>query len=501
MLKSRFLPLLAVLSFSAFADVSFDEKKNRVEFLEELAETAPAMNIDAYRRELQYEKQNLPLEKRAEFEANNLSQKIQRQVFLAYETALESKTPEEASEEVKRAIEKDLNLISPDLQDELRELSLTALENARKGITYTEVDLTDVETAMLKGVKDRSSYLNEEGEELPRYAMAMETYNPEAPAANKNRDAERKNYVSKAQLIESLVSDRESARWVSTSNMTVKGDVITKAESRISAQLKVEFLGVEVEAGPVITFTREFDTSVTLNAEGINPLILPDGNLDFLKRDKFGRAIVSGGKHQKRFVNFTCDAALKFESEYAGAGGFSVAGVGAGVVVARTYSNAVTITSRRIVAPEYIDNKSVTIRYLSQLCHNDFLRAKITNTMDVAGSLNLMMRNTIAGLRFSHPKTKCITDNHCSKWLRSQISTLRSGNVARCVEESREKFRACEIRGLRGQNCAVFDSKGQRLSEGKNEFTCDKGLRCVKVQEEGWLKGWSFYQYAKGKCM
>lgn len=508
MLKSRYFPLLAVLSFStmvaygpAFADVSFDEKKNRIEYLEELAEAAPAMNIDAFRRELQYEKQNLPLEKRAEKEANNLSQQIQRQVFLSYEAALAKKSSSEAYEEVKRAIDKDLALISPELQDELRELSYTALENAQKGITNTVVDLSAVESVMLKDVMYRSAFLNEEAEDLPMYSMAIETYDPEAPSVNKNKDAERKSYSKKSEILQSLVSDRESARWVSTSNQTIKSDVITKAETSIKMQLKVQFLGVDVEAGPVIAFSREFDTSVTINAEGLNPIILPDGNFDYMKRDQFGRVSTSGGKQQKRFVNFTCNADLKFESEYVGGGGFSVVGVGGGVAVGKKYSNTMSLSSRRLVVPEYVENQSVTMRYLSQLCHHDFLRTKVTNNMTVADSLNMMMRNTISGLRFSHPKTKCITDNHCAKWFNAQAPALRVNNVARCVEDNRDKFRTCEIRGRKEQSCSVFDSKGQRISEGKNEYTCDAGLRCMQVQGDGWLKGWSLYQYAKGKCV
>lgn len=501
MLKSRCIPLLALLSFSALADVSFEEKKNRVEYLEELAQVAPAMNIDAFRRELQYEKQNLPLEKRAEKEANDLSQKIQRQVFTSYEAALEKKSPEEAFEEVKNAIEKDLELIAPDLQDELRELSYTALLNAQKGITNTEVDLTQVERFMMKGVTDRSAFLNEEAETLPAYSMAGDPNATQPSTASKSKNAERKNYSKKSELIDSLVSDQENARWLSTSFQTIKSEVVTKAESNVSVQLKVQFLGVDVQAGPVISFSREFNTSVTVNAEALNPVLLSDGNFDFVKRDQFGRVINSGGKPQKRYVNFTCNSDLKFESLYSGGGGFSFVGIGGGVSVAKKYSNTVSLSSRRLMVPESVENKSVTIKYLSLLCHNDFLKAKVTNNMTVADSLNMMMKNVLAGLRFSHPKTRCMTDAHCTKWFNTLAPAVRVNNVARCVEDNKEKFRSCEIRGRKEQSCSVYDSKGQRVSEGKGEYKCDTGLRCLKIQNDGWLQGWSLYQYAKGKCV
>lgn len=502
MLKSRFIPVLALLSFSALADVSFDEKKNRVEYLEELSNVATSMNIEAYRRELHYEKLNLPLEKRAQNEANLLAEKIKVQVQRSFEAALGNKSSEEATHEVRTAIEKDLELIAPELRDEIRELSFAALESAQRGVMNVDIDLAQVEKVMLKQVKERAHYLNEEGEEIHQYALGMVTYDPTLPSANKNKDSERKEFATKSEILESLVSDRESARWVSTSNMTLKSEQMVRADSKISVQVKVEFLGVAVEAGPSISFSRTFKTGATVMAEGLHPVLLPDGNFDFLKRDRDGRPAIKGGKNQKRFMSFICDASLDFDSDYAGGGGFSVAGVGAGASLTKSYSNSVALTSRRIGAPEYIDNKTITLKFLAQLCHDDFLKAKITNTMDVAGSLNIMMKNVIAGLRFSHPKTKCVTDDHCRKWFNTEVVALsRVGNTPRCVEEKREKFFACEVRGLNGQNCPVFDTAGKRVSDGMFEFACDKGLKCVKVQEEGWLKGWDLYKYAKGKCM
>lgn len=498
-MKLKWLLISALLSQAAFANVSMEEKKNRIEYLEELSSKAVSMNIEAYRRELEYEKQSIPLEKRAENEASLLAEKVKEQVQKSYELALTKKSSEEAAAEIREAIERDIILVAPELQNEIKSIAVDALENAHGGGYSTSVKLDNVEKVLLKGVQERHRFLNEPGDDEVRVdAIPGQTL----PSVRNGRDSERKEYVSKKEIIESLVSDRENTRWVSTSNVTLKSDVITKTESKISLQVKVEFLGVALEAGPSILFKREYKTSATIMAEGLNPVLSHDGNFDFLKRDQFGRPVMRNNQAQRRLVNFSCDASLDFETEYAGGGGFSFAGIGGSASISRKYSNSVALSSRRILVPEYVDNKTATYKFIRELCHWDFLKARVTNTMNVAGSLNVMMKNIVSSLRFSHPKTKCVSDTHCYNWYNKEIIPLaRVQNFPRCVEEKREKFRACELRGLKGQNCAVFDTKGKRISNGMFEFTCDTGLKCVKYQDAGWFKGFDLYQYAKGKCM
>jgi hypothetical protein len=115
--------------------------------------------------------------------------------------------------------------------------------------------------------------------------------------------------------------------------------------------------------------------------------------------------------------------------------------------------------------------------------------------MTVMDSLNIMMKNSVASLRFSHPKMKCLTDDHCLKWAQTEVLALnRVGNAARCVENAAEKFRSCELRGQKGQSCPVFNSAGKHLSSGRGEYTCDAGLKCVTIQDAGIFKS------AQGKC-
>lgn len=479
MLKTRYLPILALLSFSALAEVSFEEKKNRIEYLEELSKEAVSMNIEAYRRELQYEKQNLPLERRAEYEALLLAEKVKVQIQKAYEAALVDASPDDAFNEVREAIEKDLELIDPSLKEEIKNLSYQTLENAQRGIMTSETDVSSIAAIMLKGVQERHSFFNEEGEDI-------------SEVAGMNLDSSRKSYGTKKQVLDALVSGRDGAKASASANMTIKGDSISRREGKISVQVKAEFLGVSLDAGPTILFTRLYRTGVVVNAEGLNPILRSNGQFDFTKQ----------GSTQKRLIVFNCDAELAFESDYAGGGGFSFAGVGGNITVAKKYANRVTLTSRKISVPEVIEGKVVTLRYLNQLCHMDFLKARVTNTMNVAGSLNIMMKNVISGLRFSHPQTKCVTDNHCRNWFNKEVvGLMKLKNTPKCVENTKEKYRTCELRGLKGQNCSVYDSRGKRVSDGMFEFKCNTGFTCTKVQEEGWLKGGSLYQHAKGRCM
>lgn len=485
MFQTRWIFLAALVSTQAFGSVSFQEKKNRVEFLGELSQSsAISMNIEAYHRELNYEKENLSLEKRAENEARLLSEKVRVQIAKAYEAALESHEDSgAAAEEVRAAIEKDLTLVSADLQDEMRSLSLNALESIQRGEISSDYNLVNIEKALMKGVADRSNFLNEEGD------------NSLPPAMVKN-DSSRSSYTNKVDILESLTSNRESVEWITTSGNTIKSADTRRVDSRVSLQVKVEFLGIGIEAGPSIAFKREYKTSVTITSQGMTPSILPDGNFDFVERDRMGQVVKANGKNKKRFISFQCDADLEFQTDYSGAGGFSFAGVGGSAGVTKSFSNSVNIASRRILLPEIIANKAVSMKTLTELCHNDFLNARVTNNLTVTGALNVMMKNVVAGLRFSHPKTKCSTDNHCAKWFNNEVTSLaKNNNKARCVEESKEKYMTCELRGQKDQSCIVYDAKGKRLSSGSMEYNCDKGLHCVQTTEAGFLTA------AKGQCM
>lgn len=485
-MKIKLLYIFSLFISLQASGASLEEKRKRVDFLEKLSLNIPLINIDAYKKDLEYEAKNISLEQRTKNETNKLAEKIKSQVLAAYESALNGKTREEAFEEVRLAIENDLELINPSFQSEIKSLAMSVLNSTHYGSLEENIELNSVASSFFESVRERHEFLNEE--------IQVSEYENNSPSTTE--------FKTKEELVKSLVKDKAGYDWGSSSTTTVlKSAGIAKQESKISFQVQVQFLGATLEAGPTITFKREYKTSVTVTAEGLRPVLLPNGNFDFNKRDREGKIIFQNGKASKRIVSFYCDVGLEFQTDYSGEGKFSVIGIGGSSSVSSAYSNSVNLASRVIFVPEYVANESVTYQSLQQICHHDFLKAKISNNLTVTDSLNILMKNVVGQLRFSHPKTKCMMDKDCFLWFKYDLlGLLRVGNYPRCVEEQRQKYFSCELRGLTGQNCSVYDQKGKLLSDGQFEFVCDIGLKCVKVQEEGFFRNWKIYQYAKGQC-
>lgn len=482
-MKIPFILLGAFLTFQASAFVSIEEKENRVNFLRELQEKVPQMDIEAYERELNYEKQNLSVEERARNESRLIAEKIRLQVTEAYESARKNKSADDAADEVRAAIEKDSSLMASDVQDEIKNYSLRVLEDVQTGkITYT--DLPAIEAELIDDVTERMNFLNEEAETTP-----LLSGNTTGRAA-----VEKKQYSSAAELVSLLASNGENARGFDNSSNSIRSVRIKIAEAGINMSVRAEFLGVALSAGPSLRFSRFFETSAAVWAEGMTPSTGPNGTFDFNVKDRFGRVVMEKGKPKKKIMQFWCEANLAFEANLSAGAGLSVAGMGADTRVTGIYKNAVNITSRRVFVPEFINNQSTSMGMLSALCHKPFLNAKITNNMTIMGSLNLMMKHLISGLRYTHPKSKCGTDSHCVGWFKKNISLRKANNYPRCMLNNVEKYYTCEARGLQGQSCPVYDAKGKRISSGSNEYFCDWGLKCVTVSQG------SFLVKAKGEC-
>ncbi len=476
---------LAMLSFSAFGKVSFEEKLHRVKQLESLS-AAQSLNVEAYRRELSYESQGLSLTSRAQIEANLLASKMRAQIVNAYEAELaEGSDVYLAQETVKKVILKDLELAAPELKDELKELALSTLEDLEKG-SSNEVNLENTQKFLLKNVQLRSEYLNnEDGLETSSQSNTLDVGTPQ-------------NYKNKNDILKILVSEGTSG-FPGGSSVDVRSNVMASRAADISLQIKMEFLGASIEGGPQISFKRDYATVAVVSGEGLTPFLLSNGNFDIWKRDTSGKILKKNGQEVRRGITFGCVADLKFSTNYSGGGGFKYMGAGASVKFSQTFMHSVNLSSRRIDLPDYVGDKSVTLKFLSDLCHNDFLNTKINNSMKVKDSLNIMMKNVVAGLVFSHPETKCAEDSHCNKWFNTEVTALgRINTVPRC-RENREKIRSCVLRGLKQQNCAVYE-KGKRTSDGLFEFECDTGLKCVKTKSSGWFQNYQIYEYARGNC-
>lgn len=492
MFNSRWVFLAVLTSFSSFGAVSFEEKQLRVDALMQLQKNAPSVTFEAYQRELGYEKRGLSIEARSKNETNLLAEKMRAQIYSAFQAAMkEHNSAEVAREEVRLAIETDLEQASPELREELLNFAHVTLDEVEQGGISEEIDLSNVEVVLRKEVVNRKEFLNAEDSLLGG--------DPITPKANTSKDSERKDYGSKQELIESLVSDRESSRWVSTAGQTVKTAQVTRAETKISMQVKMEFLGAEIEAGPSISFKREIATDAILTTEGLNPVIMRDGSFDRFKRDRDNKVLYKNGKAVTRYVSMTCDVDLKFESEYTGSGGFKYMGMGADVSVSKVFQNVVNLQSRRIALPETVAGKTMTVKSVSDLCHGEFLKAKATNSLTVRQSLDILMRNVVSGLVFSNPKTKCAQNSDCANWFNKEVIALKKNkNTFRCVEDTRDKFRFCQLRGKVGQNCSVIEG-GKRTSSGQNEYPCDWGLKCVKKSDASQVLGFD-WSYSVGKC-
>ena len=484
---------LVILALACSAFSSFSYAANPViDQLEEMKAAGLPVDTGAYEREAIYEKQKLSFDMRAEMESQRMIEAVKLQVVEAYDAALGNhKSEQVAREEVINAIMKDLSLADEDLKEELKRISMETLESHMRGevITTQAMKSAGLKTA-LKAQSLGRAELMQETVEADRFEITE--FNPL-----------QREFESRAELIKSITSGGGNAPYPSSSTSNIKSARQYTTAQSISAQVSMDFLGVKISAGPSISFKKSYSSEATVLAVGMDQILLSNGNFDLHKRDSKNKIIIKNGKEQRREVSFSCSAQVNFSSDYKGEGGFKVMGVGGDASVTQSYSNSVGLDSRRVAIPDYVAGKSVTLSFLAELCHNDFLNAKLKNGSSVKKNLDGIMKNVVASLTFSHPQTKCASDNDCTDWFNNEvISWHKTNTFPRCVPEAsgREKFFACALRGLEKSNCGVFE-KGKRTSDGSFEYTCDKGLTCKKTKDGGWFTNGELYAYAEGKCV
>lgn len=486
-MKKLVMATALLYSFSTLAgEVELTPESNQFHFIQSIGDVAPAVNIEAYERELRYLQQGLSLDEKVRSEANILAESIRMQVINAYDSELEELGNEfEAYEKVREMIHRDLELADEGMKEDLLKIAEHALQRLVKAPRSQELDLSRLEDTLREDIKSREAYL---------LSGAVVSENYMRRASDSKSEAPFQNFSSKNELVKALVSNEDNSRWIKTAATTFKAGQATSRGAGVALQVKIEFLGVSVEAGPRINFRRDFSTNVNILADGLDPVIDSQGRFDFYEKDKNGRATKN-----RRFIAFFCDATLNFKTDYEGKGGFKVAGAGVDGSYSKEYSSSVTLNSRRLQVPEHVGNKVTNLSYLSEICHNDFLNARINSKVRVRDSLDTMMKNVVKGLRFTHPDTKCAIDSHCSKWFKNEVlGIMRNKATARCVENKGGVF-ACALRGTKGQACTVYEN-GKRTSSGMGEYICDKGLRCVKTRDAGWLQGGRLYQPSFGVC-
>lgn len=406
-------------------------------------------------------------------------EKIRLQVILSYEASLKKRGDHVlAYEEISNAINKDILLLDPKLREKIRTISFDALNSARGGLVNSKQDLKELKTQMKNEELEKENFILENEEVIDEEV----------------NDSEKRDFVSRKEFISFLASPRPSVRWLSRGGQDVSSTRLTKSEAKIVLSPRAEFLGIALDIGPSIKWTRNFSTVAIIMAEGQSPVLKADGNFDFYKYDLDGSIIKKNGIPIKRFMSVTCKEELSFENEIGGSVGVRFMGMGGDAAAYSIINQTVAITSRRVFVPELIDGKTVTIKYLTELCHNDFMKARVGGNLTVQEALEKLMENYVSNLRVSHEKTNCANDSHCKKWFRKELMGIhQAGNFPRCIADDSEGFMACRVRGLEGQNCAVIEN-GKTVSSGMFEYTCDKGLTCVKVKDAGW------FNVAEGKC-
>ncbi len=488
-MKMKLFVFLMIFQTLPVSALSVDESERQLAILD----------VATYNREVIYEALDLPVEDRARREANLMLETVKIQVEKVYQNLLqETGSVELAVSGVRARIEADTRKMSPELKAEIREISFNFLDSIARGESASvEMAAPKIESEMAKTSIAHSNLL--------RSGFILLNEKPEAGhlkmlPAQTIRANDTIEYKNKAELVASLTSlEQSSMGGALSSGAWINSSKSTSAGGSVSYRVSVNFLGANLNAGPSLSFNRTFSTSVSVSGDGMTPLTNRN-DFDFYVRDAEGKIKMKNGKPERRYLIFGCNADLNFNTSVQGSGGISVMGVGADVSASRSYGNSVGLNSRRIAVPEYIEGKSVNMGVLAQICHRDFLNAKLRNNLTLKDSLNIMMRDVISTLVYSNPKTKCVTDAHCANWFNKNVKPV-SGNAAvgRCLEEKREHFFACYARGVAGTKCPI-SANGKLITDGKNEYPCDRGLRCVQVKEYGWLKSLQIFQYAEGRC-
>src|SRR5690606_39599343 len=110
--------------------------------------------------------------------------------------------------------------------------------------------LTNLQNLLREDIRKREAYF-----------LALD-FNPNSTSFDaktpKSSAPKFQNFSSRAEVVKSLVSEDDNARWFRSSNAVMKSAVATSRATSISLQVKIEFLGVGVEAGPRISFSRDF---------------------------------------------------------------------------------------------------------------------------------------------------------------------------------------------------------------------------------------------------
>ncbi len=306
------------------------------------------------------------------------------------------------------------------------------------------------------------------------------------------------NFNSNKEMALHMLNENSSDAYPLTTRSSISTQEKFSTAETLSLQVSIEFMGVKLNAGPVIEFEQSYSTSAQIIAEGVTPFISNRGEFDFTDRTVLGEPT---GNDKQRLIVFACSMNAHILSKYEGKGGFTVGGLGGGAKIEKEFRKSVNISSRNILVPHTIAGKQATLNTLSEFCHNDFANTKTYSRKSLKENLYTLLENTASGLTFTNPDTQCITDKQCYGWYNKLVWLHRVKTAPRCIRSTgNDVLYVCKLRGSQGAHCPVYKD-GKRVSSGDFEYVCDKGLKCTITAEGGWFTRGEMYAYWEAKCL
>jgi len=482
----------SMTSLGAMAGLPLEQMENRLKELEIYRNNG--LDLAAIEREAVYEVNDVPLEQRAWMESQLLVQALREAVlksyFLAIDEASDSEDPAATARDLIRAnMEKDLHLLAPELQSDMKAIVEDVLKNPKW--ESSELPLSD---KLVANMKERS---------LNRVELLSKPSSVPSDFTNlADNKGSGSKITSKAALVAALAGGSSPDNFEARYNAKARSSVSLAAEAKFSAQIKASFMGVEIAAGPTFTFTKTVSSAVQFGGEGFAPIFDGQGRFDLVKRGSNGQPVMVNGRSVPRRVAFACDLTARVESETALAGGFSAMGVGPEARAVKTYRNEVELASSDLLVPDTLDGRLATVATLAAICQRDFLRARTSNGRTIGQNLDTMIRNLVSSLTYVNPAMKCVVNSHCNNWFNKEVLGIHKyKTVPRCIQErGNPSVMTCQLRGGTGANCKVV-RENKVVSNGWFEYICDTGKRCVVTEVGGWggLLGWTWTPW-KGQC-
>ncbi len=261
---------------------------------------------------------------------------------------------------------------------------------------------------------------------------------------------------------------------------------ISKSES-FSASVKASIFGVEISAGPKLSFERRFVINAKLLAPGHEPIVVQSASL--------GVGVLNHSTDRR--IVYLCTVTAQAVHKLTGTAGLTVFGTGASIERGRWESLSVQQTSELKEVPfAHANGRRYNLADIENECKNSFYKR-------VKASMSKELKLAASELVYRNSQNECATDYQCYDWHRSLLGIIRMASVPRCDTTivNGNPINICKVRGRKGNACAVVDKNGKRLSAGFFEYPCDNGLKCTVVSEGGWFTNGKIYDVWRAQCL